>query len=91
MEEGQVWQIDTASTLRSHVMMAMSLCLFSEIEPSHLIPSSLCDRSIDEIRHCADIRFVKMTIDGKLLSSVYDTRRRRAYVELAEVSVLSTT
>jgi len=42
-------------------MMAMSVCLFSEIEPSHLIPSSLCDRSVDEIRHRADIQFVKMT------------------------------
>ena len=35
---------------KSHVMMAMSLFLFTEFESSHLIPSSLCDRPIDDIR-----------------------------------------
>jgi hypothetical protein len=48
--DGQVWQTDTASTTRSHIMMTISLYLFAGIKLSHLITRLLCDRPIEMLR-----------------------------------------
>jgi hypothetical protein len=71
MEEGQVWQTDTASGTRSHILMTINPYLLTEIEFTHLIIHLLCDRPITRSGNRADIRFIKMTIDGRFRSSVY--------------------